>query len=210
MECILRPNRDHGILCWRTSGFHRGHAVLGADGAGWQVVVIDDLADQRGSWVGANLTRRGVARFVPIEIHPIDDETRGQCLALRLLPHEQRFMPDVRSSLELAAKYPQAIPPAIVHRRERVIGFALVGVDGATQLWKLYRLLIDSEQRNCGYGATALNLILGMLRREGCASDILVTYQRDNDIARRLYARFGFVEYGTEGTKVLARKHASV
>lgn len=146
------------------------------------------------------------AEHVPISIARVTQDTRQACLALQVLPEQAGFLPDVRSSLELAAKYPTSIPLAISHRLHGVVGFALVGVDDATGLWKLFRLLIHAPHQGNGFGRHAVAAILAMLRTEHAATEVLVTYQEQNRAASRLYAQVGFSEYGKDGSKVLARK----
>ena len=142
----------------------------------------------------------------PISIARLTHDTREACLALQVLPEQAAYLPDVRSSLELAAKYPKSIPLAISHSGHGVVGFALVGVDDATGLWKLFRLLIHAPHQGRGYGKLAVAAILTMLRTEQAATEVLVTYQEQNRAASRLYAQLGFSEYGKDGTKVLARR----
>jgi diamine N-acetyltransferase len=140
-----------------------------------------------------------------ISVARVGEDTRRPCLELRVLPEQTPFLPDVQSSLDLAAKYPQSIPLAVSHRKHGIVGFALVGVDDASGHWKLFRLLIGAQDQRKGYGKLALRAILAMLRSDHAATDILVTYHEENVAASRLYSQFGFSVYGQDGTKVLAR-----
>ena len=52
--------------------------------------------------------------------------------------------------------------------------------------------------------------MIDLLREHHKAEQILIVYHQDNEVARKLYASFGFVEYGRKKTRVLARLQLTV
>ena len=60
----------------------------------------------------------------------------------------------------------------------------------------LWRLMIDKEQQNKGYGREAVRLALEFIRTFPCGKADLcwLSYEPENEVARKLYASFGFVE----------------
>ena len=60
----------------------------------------------------------------------------------------------------------------------------------------IWRFMIDRRYQRKGYGKQALELVLDFIRSAPCrrAKYAWLCYANDNDIARKMYARFGFKE----------------
>ena len=81
--------------------------------------------------------------------------------------------------------------------------------DGNYNLW---RLMIDKNYQNRGYGKQAVELALRFIRTFPCgkADFCWLSYEPENAAAKSLYASFGFIETGEkDGEKQLARMTAS-
>ena len=67
--------------------------------------------------------------------------------------------------------------------------------DGNYNLW---RLMIDKNHQNRGYGKQALELALSFIRTFPCgkADYCWLSYEPENVVAKALYASFGFIETG--------------
>ena len=72
---------------------------------------------------------------------------------------------------------------------------APVIADGNYNLW---RLMIDKNYQNRGYGKQAVELVLNFIRTFPCgkADSCWLSYEPENAIAKSLYASFGFIETG--------------
>jgi diamine N-acetyltransferase len=143
-------------------------------------------------------------KFDAISIVALNPGLRERVLQLKLDEKQGSFLPDVASSLEDAEKYEDAYPFAIKEGSE-VVGFGLYGVDEQTGNWKLFRLMIDKIHQGRGLGEKAMIQVIAELRQRRGAQDILLCYQEDNEAARNLYKKLGFIEYGKDGPKVLAK-----
>lgn len=139
-----------------------------------------------------------------VTIEPVTASNSAAVIDLAVEEFQSEFVPDVASSLELAAQYADARPVAL-KERGAVIGFALYGIDKFTGNWKIFRLLIDRNCQGRGLGKSALEQIVCEMRYIHRATDILVCYHPENQVARELYRRFGFLEYGLEDNKILAK-----
>lgn len=64
--------------------------------------------------------------------------------------------------------------------------------------YHLWRFMIDKEHQGKGYGKAAMVKVLEYLKTmpQGKAPSIYLSYDRDNHVARKLYASLGFVETG--------------
>ena len=140
-----------------------------------------------------------------IRIGPVTDQNLDDCLSLSVSAKQSSFVPDVASSLDLAAKYPDAYPLAITTQGGRVVGFGLYGIDEITGNWKIFRMLIDQRSQGMGYGTAATRLIMDRLSTEHGASEVRIVFHDGNAIAEHVYAQLGFEVYGKDGNKVLAK-----
>jgi diamine N-acetyltransferase len=66
-------------------------------------------------------------------------------------------------------------------------------MDGSYLIW---RLMIDKKYQGKGYGRKALELALDYIRTFPCGkADICwLSYEPENEVAKKLYASFGFIE----------------
>jgi diamine N-acetyltransferase len=86
--------------------------------------------------------------------------------------------------------------PLAIHAGDALVGFAMFGRDDATGQWWIMRYMIDVQHQGRGYGTAALpGLIDLIVERHGC-NELFLGYDPSNEVARRLYARMGFVPTG--------------
>ena len=107
--------------------------------------------------------------------------------------------------------------PFGVYADDTPVGFLMVGYDAdddwedapaiARGNYNLWRLMIDQHFQGRGYGREALRLALKFVRTYPCgpAECCWLSYEPENEAARRLYRSFGFAETGeTDGEEVIA------
>lgn len=104
---------------------------------------------------------------------------------------------------------------------ETPVGFLMIGfneavfdemfAEGVPEVLKnnysLWRLMIDEKYQKKGYGKEAVRLALDFIKTWPCgkAEYCVLSYEPENEIARKLYHSFGFVETGeTEGDELIA------
>lgn len=88
------------------------------------------------------------------------------------------------------------------------VGFLMIGF-GTDDYWddappvaidnyNLWRLMIDEKYQNKGYGREAIKLALDFINTFPCGSAkyCWLSYEPENEVARRLYHSFGFEETG--------------
>lgn len=88
------------------------------------------------------------------------------------------------------------------------VGFLMIGYDVdedwedapeiAYRNYNLWRLMIDKKHQQQGYGKEAVKLALDFIRTKPCgdAEYCWLSYEPDNEVARKLYSSFGFIETG--------------
>lgn len=87
------------------------------------------------------------------------------------------------------------------------VGFLMYGLNLAHPSRQAFitRLMVDKNFQGKGYGKFAMQKMLEIFRAEGKVQEIGISYEPENEVARRLYASFGFVEPGQMiGDEVLA------
>lgn len=98
--------------------------------------------------------------------------------------------------------------PFGVYDGDTPVGFFMVGFDTdeywenppeiAKNNYNLWRLMIDERYQNRGYGKETMKLALDFIRTQPCgkAEYCWLSYEPENEVARRLYHSFGFRETG--------------
>ena len=69
----------------------------------------------------------------------------------------------------------------------------------------IVRLMVDEKYQGKGYGRFGVQWIIDLFRADERVNAVGISYEPENDVARKLYASFGFVETGEMlGDEILA------
>ncbi len=107
--------------------------------------------------------------------------------------------------------------PFGIYEDDTPVGFLMIGY-GTDDYWddapaiaeenyNLWRLMIDENYQNKGYGKEALKLAIEFMRTFPCgaAEFCWLSYEPENEVARHLYHTLGFEETGEkDGDEVIA------
>lgn len=146
-----------------------------------------------------------------VYLEPVTVTNWKACIALELAHGQEKFLPSNLYSIAESQFYEQSRSAAVYNEENLLVGYALFGRDIFTNKWKIFRIMIDKSYQCKGYGERAMKEIIEQISKETDGNEILICYQDANEVARRLYAKLGFVERGidTEG-KVTALLKVSV
>ncbi|MFF2091403.1 GNAT family N-acetyltransferase [Paenibacillus sp. NPDC058174] len=127
-----------------------------------------------------------------IHLEQINRSNWEHCIELKLKEEQQAFMAsNLYSIAEL--QFLPGFTAAAVYLENRVIGFAMYGVDPDDHNYWIYRFMIDETEQGKGYGTEAMKILIGMIMNAVDRTDIIrIGYHPDNEGARRLYSRAGF------------------
>ena len=131
---------------------------------------------------------------VKVYLKPVSVSNWKACIALELTPSQEKFIPSNLYSIAESQFYEQAKSTAIYNEENQLVGYALFGRDIFINKWKIFRIMIDKSFQGNGYGESAIKEIIRQISQEIDGNDILISYQNDNQVARRLYAKLGFIE----------------
>ena len=134
---------------------------------------------------------------------------------LKVTPKQKNYVAQNTSSLAEAyvaiTNGAVALPFAIC-RNKKPIGFLMIGysvsededwndedpafIEMVKKSYCLWRFMIDKRYQNKGYGRKAMQLALDYMKSKPCgeAEYIWLSYEPENEVAKKLYASFGFVE----------------
>ena len=152
-----------------------------------------------------NTENRNV-RLVKVDTKNFDD-----LIDLEPLESQQNFVADNIYSLAEAyantaeGRYAQ---PFGIYDGETPVGFLMIGFDIAgedgdrekypllTNNYLIWRFMIDKNHQKKGYGKAAMKLALDFIRTWPCgeAEYCWLSYEPDNEVAKKLYQSFGFIE----------------
>lgn len=100
--------------------------------------------------------------------------------------------------------------PFGIYDGEIPVGFLMYGYNFSAQDFQAFiiRLMVDENQQGRGYGRFSMQKMLEMFREDERIKTVGISYEPENEAARKLYASLGFVETGEihEGEAVAVYK----
>ena len=157
-------------------------------------------------------TETGKVRFVPVDTDNFED-----LIELSVNEDHKNFVAsNVYSLAEAYATNAEGgfAKPFGIYAGDKPVGFLMIGYfniqdddeeeeddeeetpDYCFGNYLIWRFMIDKTQQNKGYGREAMKLALDYIRTFPCgeAEYCWLSYEPENEVARKLYRSFGFVE----------------
>ena len=144
------------------------------------------------------------------QIHPVHAKT---CARLQVDELQAAFIPSPAECVAELQQWPQTRGVALLSS-DGVVGLSTFGIEAASNEWKIFRFLVDKRYQGRGYGTAGLDAVLRKIATLAPRADVRLCYHPANDVARRLYRKFGFIEIElqpcarTHQGKMLAIRHA--
>jgi diamine N-acetyltransferase len=124
----------------------------------------------------------------------------------RVAPHpdQERFVGPVANYLCLCF-YGGEWNPLAIESNGSVVGHVMWAIDDADDSTWMGGLVIDAASQRQGIGRNAVEAFINRFSSDG-HTNVALSYEPDNVVARNLYIGLGFVETGeTEGDEIVAR-----
>jgi len=131
-----------------------------------------------------------------IRLRQIDRHHKEEFMDANVSEELERFMSRNLDTISGSGPDTDYAPYAIVSDDGRIVGFIMVGQKPEEGSYWLAKLLIDSCERRKGYGTSALQLAIQMLKESPGYKSVQVTYRRDNVAAKTMLERLGFISTG--------------
>lgn len=128
-------------------------------------------------------------------LREITRENWLQCVRLKVAPEQEPFVAPNGVSLAQSKYEPEWVPLAL-YDDDEMVGFVMYGVSPEEGKHWILRVMVDRRYQGKGYGRAAMRLLLDRLRAIPGCDEVAISYEPENDVARRLYASCGFRETG--------------
>ena len=147
-----------------------------------------------------------------IHLEKVDHKNIWEIIKLKPLDSQLDFVaPNSESIMEayiaVTSENSYAYPFGI-YDDETLVGFLMIGYnEGAIEVdapkslndnYTIWRFMIDKNYQKRGYGKESLMLALEFIKTwpKGKADYVVLSYEPENEVARKLYASLGFKETG--------------
>ena len=149
-----------------------------------------------------------------IHLEKIDYRNVWDIIGLEVTEPQEEFVASNRISLVQAYSVRDSETKAFpfgIYDDDTPVGFLMIGFNEAATYdddeeppkalernYSLWRLMIDRKYQKRGFGIEAIRLALAFIRTWPCgqAEYCALSYEPENEVAKKLYASFGFVENG--------------
>jgi diamine N-acetyltransferase len=131
-----------------------------------------------------------------VHLAPAATRNRAAVAALKVDDAQAHFVAGNADSLAEAETDPGASPRMILVG-DTLVGFLMYDASDRNDV-RLYRFMIDASQQGRGYGRAGLQAFLAEIAALGDVTRISICYEPENEPARSLYAKAGFVEEGLD------------
>lgn len=90
----------------------------------------------------------------------------------------------------------------VIYDEDTPIGMGLYYDYPDLDAYDFSQLFIDERYQGKGFGRAAIKLVLDEMRRGRRFDKVILCYVEGNDIAKRLYESFGFIETDRDGDEI--------
>ena len=135
-----------------------------------------------------------------IELKAITEENFIDAFNLKLAPKQEKFVSYPVRSLAQAYVYRNQCQPFGIYVGGKMVGYVMVIYDYDVPEYDIWHMMIDEAEQGHGYGSEALNKVIEYIRTKpfGDSSRVALTCNKENDVAKKLYEKKGFVATGNE------------
>ena len=138
-----------------------------------------------------------------LELRPVTVENWNSLIKLKVREDQKDFVAsNLYSIAEAQFGFDEeghwSLFPFGLYVEDEPVGFAMTGLNYAHSHFQglILRLMVDEKYQGKGYGRAAMESILATFRADECVNVVCITYEPENDPARKLYASLGIEETG--------------
>ncbi|ADL52228.1 GNAT family N-acetyltransferase [Clostridium cellulovorans] len=137
-----------------------------------------------------------------IKLQPITTDNFWETISLEVLDDQKEFVTSNAVSIAQSKIQPECIPLAI-YEEDILVGFVMYCIDTDDSEYWIYRLMIDKNHQNKGYGKAALNDVIEIIKKDKSHNKIFLGVHTESEAAVKLYKSSGFVFNG----QVFGKEH---
>lgn len=130
-----------------------------------------------------------------VELREVIKENYNDCLALKVTEEQNKFVASNVYTMAQAYIYRDVVKLFAIYANNELVGFSMLNIDKPKSEYWIWRLMIDKQSQNRGYGKKAIKLILEYFSTVG-AKQVKLSFEKDNISAEHVYRQCGFVRSG--------------
>ncbi|QTD42984.1 N-acetyltransferase [Sporosarcina sp. Te-1] len=130
-----------------------------------------------------------------LQLKPITKDNWIDAISLRVRDDQVKFVASNAVSLA-QLNFLDHFHAKGIFADDEMVGFTLFGIDEEDHEYWMYRMMIDQKHQGKGYGKQAVQLVIEDIRKmkEERHQTITLSYEPENETAKRLYEQMGFQE----------------
>lgn len=139
------------------------------------------------------------------EIRPVSKENWRELIALKVREDQKHFVATNLYSIA-EAQFGEDIPdegywamePYGIYEEDKPVGFLMMSYNYSFSRFQgfILRLMVDEKRQGKGYGKFGMEWMLEKYRSDPRITAVAISYEPENETARKLYASYGFAETG--------------
>lgn len=135
-----------------------------------------------------------------VELKEITEENFIDAFNLKLALGQEEFVSHPIRSLAQAYVYRNQCRPFGIYAEGKMVGYVMVIYDYDIPEYDIWHMIIDKDCQGHGYGKEALDRVLEFIKTKpfGDSERVVLTCNKNNPVARKMYEDKGFVATGNE------------
>jgi diamine N-acetyltransferase len=131
-----------------------------------------------------------------IRLEKITEDNYRECLNLKVAEGQTNFVSSNTLSLAKAYVFYDRTTPFAIYSDDTMVGFIMVRFNPDYSNYFVWQLMIDERYQTKGYGKQAMKLAIEWMKKDERCKEIVTTYKKGNEVARKLYSQLGFEPFG--------------
>lgn len=115
-------------------------------------------------------------KCVMVELKEITKDNYDDVLKLKVAKNQENFVSTVVQSLAQAWVYRNTAYPFVIYEDNTSVGFIMLGYYELKKQFTLWKLMIDEQYQNKGYGKKALKLAINWLVNNFNVKEVYASY----------------------------------
>ena len=137
-------------------------------------------------------------------IYLVDIDPSNWRLDLKVAESQKNYVASSIVMLARAYAYREQRSRAfVIYDIETPVGMGMYHDCPELDAYDLSQLFIDERYQGKGYGKASTKLVLDAMQQDGKYNKVVLCYIEGNDVAKKLYENFGFVEVDRDEDEII-------